>query len=162
DVFSTKVEGIKGKQAVEWGLVDAIAPPTAFAELVHARALARAAESDRPDDAQGFSLSPLTHRFVSVERADCLATITVRSFATLGESLEACRALDDAILDLRFNDPDLGTWVLRTEGEAADVIAADRALERDDWLAREVRLFWKRTLKRLDMSARTLVATVTP
>ncbi|HMK12363.1 MAG TPA: enoyl-CoA hydratase-related protein [Acidimicrobiales bacterium] len=162
DVFSTKVEGIKGKQAVEWGLVDAIAPPTAFVDLVRARALARAAESDRPDDAEGVELRPLEHGLVKVERGDGLVTITVQSFSTLDTSLEACRELDDAILDLRFNDPDLGTWVLQTAGDSADVVVADRELDRGDWLAREVRLFWKRTLKRLDMSARTLVALVTP
>ncbi|HTN80938.1 MAG TPA: enoyl-CoA hydratase-related protein [Acidimicrobiales bacterium] len=162
DVFSTKVEGIKGKQAVEWGLVDAIAPPTAFADLVRTRALARAAESDRPDDAEGFELRPLEHRFVEVVRTETAATVTVRAFGSLEESLEACRELDDAILDLRFNDADLGTWVLRTEGDASAVLAADEELDRGDWLAREVRLYWKRTLKRLDMSARTLVALVTP
>ena len=162
DVFATKVEGIKGKQAVEWGLVDAIAPPTAFAELVKTRALARAAQSDRPDDAEGVELQPLEHRFVDVERTESIATITVRSFSSLLESLAACRELDAAILDLRFNDAELGTWVFRTEGEAADVVAADLQIDHGDWLAREVRLFWKRTLKRLDMSARTLVALVTP
>ena len=94
DVFATKVEGIKGKQAVEWGLVDTIAPPTAFAELVRTRALARAAESDRPDDAEGVELGPIAHRFVSVERSEIAATITVRAFGSLEESLEACRELD--------------------------------------------------------------------
>ncbi len=105
---------------------------------------------------------PLEHRFVSVERAADHATITVRAFGTLLESLEACRELDDAILDLRFNDTEIGTWVLRTEGDPATVIAADHDLDHDAWLPREVRLFWKRTLKRLEMSARTLVTLVTP
>jgi benzoyl-CoA-dihydrodiol lyase len=163
DVFSTKVEGIKGKQAVEWGLVDSIAAPTAFADHVRSRALTRSAESDRPDvDDEKVVLEPLEHRFVSVERTADHATITVRAFGTLLESLEACRELDDAILDLRFNDTEIGTWVLRTEGDSATVIAADHDLDHDGWLPREVRLFWKRTLKRLEMSARTLVALVTP
>jgi benzoyl-CoA-dihydrodiol lyase len=162
DVFATKIEGIKGKQAVEWGLVDAIAPPTGFADLVKTRALARAAESDRPDGAEGVELRPLEHRFVDVERTESIATITVRAFATLEESLEACRELDDAILDLRFNDAELGAWVLRTVGEIDDVVAADRAMSDGGWLEREVRLFWRRTLKRLEMSARTLVTLVTP
>jgi benzoyl-CoA-dihydrodiol lyase len=162
DVFATKVEGVKGKQAVEWGLVDAVAPPTAFAELVRTRGLARAAESDRPDDAAGVELGPIEHRFVSVERNENVATITVRAFGSLEESLEACRELDHTVLDLRFNDSDIGTWVLRTEGEIDAVLAADRAISGDGWLEREVRLFWRRTLKRVEMSARSLVALVTP
>ena len=76
--------------------------------------------------------------------------------------LAAARQLDDAILHLRFNEPELGTWVLRTEGSADDVVAAEAILADDHWLAREVRLFWARTLKRLDLSARTLVALVEP
>ncbi len=164
DVFATKAEGIKGKQAVEWGLVDAIAPPSAFAELVRSRALARADESDRPDAGEGVPLGPLEHRFVTVgtDRALGVAHITVRAYRSLRESLEACRELDEAILDLRFNEPELGTWVLRTEGQADHVLAADEELAGADWLAREVRLFWGRTLKRLDVSSRTLVALVEP
>ena len=162
DVFATKAEGIKGAQAVEWRLVDAVAPPSRFADLVRERALARAAESDRPDDAEGVALGPIEHRFVTVELDTELATITVRAFSSLAESLEAARELDAAILDLRFNHPRIGTWVLRTDGERDDVLAADEEVARDGWLEREVRLIWKRTLKRLDMSARTLVALVTP
>jgi benzoyl-CoA-dihydrodiol lyase len=164
DVFATKAEGIKGRQAVEWGLVDAIAPPSTFDEFVASRALARAADSDRPDGAEGLRLGPLEHRFVAVDvdGAAGAATITVRAFSTLRESLEACRELDDAILDLRFNEPDAGTWVLRTEGDAERIVAADVEIGVDGWLQREVRLFWGRTLKRLDQSSRTLVALITP
>jgi benzoyl-CoA-dihydrodiol lyase len=162
DVFATKVEGIKGTQAVEWRLVDAVAPPSQFADLVRERALARATESDRPDDAVGVTLGPIENRFVAVDLDDELATITVRAFSSLAESLDAARELDAAILDLRFNHPSLGTWVLRTEGEIDGVITADEEASRDGWLEREVRLLWKRTLKRLDLSARTLVALVTP
>jgi benzoyl-CoA-dihydrodiol lyase len=164
DVFATKAEGVKGRQAVDWGLVDAIAPPSGFAELVTARALARAGESDRPDDAEGVRLRPLEHGFVASEVDDDagVATITVRAFSSLRESLEACRELDDAILDLRFNEPEAGTWVLRTEGEPERVTATDNEIGADGWLTREVRLYWGRTFKRLDQSARTLVALITP
>ncbi len=101
------------------------------------------------------------HRFVAVEldRAR-LATITVSAFSSLAESLDAARELDAAILDLRFNYPSIGTWVLRTVGEIDRVTTADEAIAEEGWLEREVRLLWKRTLKRLDMSARSLVALV--
>jgi benzoyl-CoA-dihydrodiol lyase len=164
DVFATKAEGVKGRQAVDWGLVDAIAPPSGFAELVTARATARAAASDRPDDSgQGVRLGPLEHRFVTcdVDQEGGVATITVRAFRSLLESLEACRELDDAVLDLRFNAPEAGTWVLRTEGDAEWALVADDEIGTDGWLPREVRLFWGRTFKRLDQSARTLIALIT-
>jgi benzoyl-CoA-dihydrodiol lyase len=164
DVFATKAEGVKGRQAVDWGLVDAIAPPSGFAELVRTRALARAESSDRPDDGDGVRLAPLEHRFVThdVDHGAGVATITVRAFSSLLESLEACRELDDTVLDLRFNEPEAGTWVLRTEGDTERVLAADDEIGADGWLPREVRLLWGRTLKRLDHSARTLVALITP
>jgi len=158
DVFATKSEGVRGQQAVDWGLVDAIAPPSQFDELVRARALARAEESDRPDGVVGAPLPAITGRFVTVDRSDRTATITVRGFATLDDAFAACRELDDALLDLRFNDPELGTWVLRTEGEQDD----SWALDERGWLGREVRLFWARTLKRLDLSSRSLVALIEP
>ena len=163
-MFATRAEGVKGKQAVEWGLVDAVAPPSAFAELVRSRAEARAAGSDRPDDGDGVPLGPLEHRFVDVaiDRELAVARITVRAYGSLAEALDTCRELDDTILDLRFNEPDVGTWVLRTEGGADRVLAGDEEIGASGWLAREVRLFWGRTLKRLDMSARTLVALVEP
>jgi benzoyl-CoA-dihydrodiol lyase len=167
DMFATKAEGAKGRQALDWDLVDHIAAPSAFEELVRARAEARASESDRPDGGDGedgVQLGALRHRFVSVEIDPELrvATIRVDAFASLRDSLEACRELDDAILDLRFNEPEIGTWVLRTAGDADQILAADSEIGSGGWLAREVRLFWGRTLKRLDLSSRTLVALVTP
>jgi len=164
DVFATKAEGVKGRQALEWGLVDAIAPPSSFDELVRARASERGAASDRPDAAEGAVLGPLEHRFVAVEldREVGVATIVVHAFSSLLESLEVCRELDDAILGLRFNEPDIGTWALRTEGEPDRIIAADAGVGCDGWLPREIRLFWSRTLKRLDHSSRTLIALITP
>jgi len=164
DLFATKAEGVKGRQAVEWGLVDAVAPASSFAELVARRAAVRAATSDRPDRAEGVVLGPLQHRFVAVtiDPALGVAHLAVRSFGSLLDALEACRELDDAVLDLRFNAPEIGTWVLHTEGDAANVQSADEEMGADGWLPREVRLFWGRTLKRLDLSSRSLIALVEP
>ena len=187
DVFATRAEGVKGQQAVDWGLVDAVAPRTAFDQLVHTRALARAAESDRPDDSPGVDLTPLQaepagdevryeHVTITIDRNIGAAHLTVRGPArpqpaTPDELVAAgaeawllatARQLDDAVLQLRFNEPELGTWILRAEGSADHVVAAEAVLADDQWLAREVRLYWARTLKRLDLSARTLVALVEP
>jgi benzoyl-CoA-dihydrodiol lyase len=188
DVFTTRAEGVAAAQALAWGLVDATATRRHFAREVEARARSRASGSDRPGG-PGVTLSPLVrtvegdtlrwpHVEVRVERAASAATIVVRApdspppsdadalVAAGADSwaLAACRALDDAILHLRFNEPAIGTWVLRSEGDPAAVVAADEALAAvgDHWLAREIRAYWARTLKRLDVSARTLVALVTP
>ncbi len=104
DVFSTKVEGIKGTQAVEWGLVDAIAPPTAFAELVRTRAVAGRPSPTGPTTPWVSTCARSGIGSYPSSAASDLATITVRAFGSLDESLEACRELDEAILDLRFND----------------------------------------------------------
>jgi len=196
DVFATRTEGVKGEQAVEWGLVDAIAPRSRFDEIVHARASARAAESDRPDGAAGIVLGPLErdglsyrHVGVEVDRDTGTARITVRAPSGSAPSgsapsgnqpsgdqptapadldagswvLAAARQLDDAVLRLRFNEPEIGTWVLRTEGEPDAVLAAEAVLrDANHWLAREIRLMWARTLRRLDLSARTLIALIEP
>ena len=190
DVFATRTEGIKGRQAVEWGLVDTIAPRSRFDGLVRERAQARAAESDRPDGGPGVSLAPLEVHVdddglrygsvsVAVDRGLRAAFVTVHApngrqpsdpaeLLATGASawvLSAVRELDDAILRLRFNEPEVGTWVLRSEGDPVLVAAAEELLgpgASDHWLAREVRLYWCRTLKRLDLSARTLVALVEP
>jgi benzoyl-CoA-dihydrodiol lyase len=164
DVFATRAEGVRGRQAVTWGLVDAVAPPSGFDALVRSRAEARAAESDRSDGGEGVVLGPLEHRFVTVDVDRDLAVghLTVRAFSSLTESLEACRELDAVVLDLRFNEPEVGTWVLHTEGDPASLLAADEELAAEGWLPREVRLFWGRTLKRLDVSARSLVALIEP
>ena len=187
DVFSTRAEGAKGQQAVDWGLVDAIAPRTSFADFVRERATTRAAGSDRPDEATGVVLPPLVRRVedddlryeyvdVVIDRDLGAAHITVHGPAATQPStpdelvaagatawvLAAARELDDAILHLRFNEPELGTWMLRTSGTTDGVAAAEAVLGDGHWLAREVRLFWCRTLKRLDLSARTLIALVEP
>ncbi len=168
DVFATRAEGVKGQQAVDWGLVDAVAPRTAFDELVHARALARAAESDRPDDAPGVDLTPLQRELAGDEVRYEHVTHHHRSQHRRGPHhraagrpgrnrrrptsssppaptawlLATARQLDDAVLQLRFNEPELGTWILRTEGSADDVVAAEAVLADDHWLAREIRLYW--------------------
>jgi len=191
DVFSTRTEGAKGRQALAWGLVDAIAPRSTFDETVAARAASLAARSDRPGPGSApLELAPLAvtddgtvRRYgsvtVAIDRDAHSATLTVTGPGT-GEAgdligrlerrpaavwaLAACRELDDAVLHLRTNEPAIGTWVLRTEGDPALVLAVDEALAgaSGHWLAREVRLYWAQTLRRLDLSARTLVALVEP
>jgi benzoyl-CoA-dihydrodiol lyase len=190
DWFSTKTEGVKGRQALEWRLVDAIAPPSAFGALVAERAAARAAQSDRPrpgqPDATGIVLpifgsstiissDGLNARWVTVtyDRTNGVARFTVRApgreanvaadAAGTGEWIvDAALELDHAILHLRFNEPTLGTWVLTTEGDADAVIAAEQNLGLDNWLSREARLLWSRVFKRFDVSSRTLIALIEP
>ena len=195
DVFTTRTEGIKGRQAVEWGLVDAIAPRSTFDQVVRDRALARAARSDRPDGAAGIVLPIFgsttvidgdrlrsTNVDVEIDRDLGTARITVRGpngtqptdaaelqgAATDGWLLASALELDHALLHLRFNEPEIGTWVLLTDGDGDAVAQAEAVLAdagttgADRWLVREVRLLWTRTLKRLDASARTLVALVEP
>jgi len=189
DAFATRTEGIRGRQAVEWRLVDHIAAASDWEALVDRRVAARAADSDRPVDAAGITLTPLertvdddTIRYstvsVEIDRRTGTATIDVAAptgeqptsgeeLATAGADawiLRAARELDDAILHLRFNEVEVGTWRFTTTGSAAAVLAAEDVLttDPDHWLTREVRLLWARTLSRLDVSARTLVATVEP
>ena len=188
DVFATRAEGAAGQHAVDWGLVDSVAPRSRFADHVATRAHALATQSGRPGGV-GIALTPLPRhhssggiRYSTVEviyeRGLGTATIVVRGPAGpqpatadqiegAGASwwpLAACRELDDAILHLRFNEPELGTWVFKTEGDPAAVLAVDEITSELDgyWLAREVRAYWARTLKRIDVSARTLVALVEP
>jgi benzoyl-CoA-dihydrodiol lyase len=182
DVFATRAEGVKGQQALDWGLVDAIAPRTRFDETVRERADARAGGSTRPTDATGITLTPLRcaaspdalhydHVDVAIDRPLGAAHITVRAPSTAPVAdpadldatawiLAAARQLDDAMLRLRFNEPEVGTWVLHTAGDPGAVLAAEDLLRAhaDDWLVNEVRLLWTRVLKRLDLSSRTLVA----
>jgi benzoyl-CoA-dihydrodiol lyase len=189
DVFATRTEGIKGQQALEWGLVDAIAPRSGFPEILAERANVRAAESDRPDGGPGVELTRLERSAtddgwrspnleVRIDRELGTAHLVVHApsadqptgseeLVTAGASawaLAACRELDDAVLRLRFAEPEVGTWVLETRGDPSAVIQVDDMLREhhDHWLARELRLYWARTLRRLDMSSRTLVALITP
>jgi benzoyl-CoA-dihydrodiol lyase len=189
DIFCTLVEGVKGKRAVEWGLVDAVSPNSKFADAVQTRAHALAAESDRPADARPCILTPLDgdisdsgyrYKFVSVtfDRIKRTGTLVMRApdepqpetpaaFAEAGDrawALRAFRELDDALLRLRLNEPEIGTIILRTEGDAERVRAVDRTLaaHQSDWLVREITHFIKRTLKRLDLTARSLIALIEP
>ncbi len=189
DFFSTTAEGVKGKRAVEWGLVDEVAARSEFSRRARALALELAAESDRPSEARGIVLEPLEprrlpagveYRFVTLEldRDRRVATLTVRApnapepsapdalveRGSRAWAIRAWRELDDALLDLRFNEPTIGVVLLRTAGDPVAVLAVDETLDRhrDHWLVREIRLLQKRALKRLDLTARTFYALVEP
>jgi benzoyl-CoA-dihydrodiol lyase len=189
DVFCTTTEGVRGQRAKDWRLVDHLAKPAGFAAAVKERALALAAHSDRPADAGGVTLTPLVridepdalryrHVDVAIHRVRRSATITVRApreappaeldaILAQGDAwwpLAMARELDDAILMLRTNELSIGTWVLRTEGEAAHVLEADAALARHarHWFVREATGMLRRTLARLDVSSRTIFALVEP
>jgi benzoyl-CoA-dihydrodiol lyase len=189
DFFCTTEEGVKGQRAVEWGLVDEVVPRSRLAEVVAARARELAARSDRPAGARGLRLTPLertvagdairySHVACAIDRKRGVAEITVtgpaapppadaRGVHAQGSAfwpLVVARELDDLVLHLRTNEEDVGLWVFRTEGRADLVEACDRLLadHRDDWLVREIRLYWKRTLKRLDVTARSTFALIEP
>jgi len=189
DIFCTTTEGVRGQRAKEWRLVDEVAKAQDFARVVKERALALAAQSDRPPDAKGVALVPLEraiddagyhYRFVDVrvDRARRTATFTVRgpqgqqpagidAIVAAGASwwpLQMARELDDAILSMRTNELDLGVWLMKTEGDLAAVQAADATLleHRKHWFVREVVGMLRRTLARLDVSARSMFALVEP
>ncbi|HMM74902.1 MAG TPA: 2,3-epoxybenzoyl-CoA dihydrolase [Gammaproteobacteria bacterium] len=185
DVFATTTEGVRADRAKQWGLVDHLAKPAAFAQAVREHTARLAAASTRPDAAQGIRLTPLARREdaaglhyehveVAIDRTARTARITVRAPAhaqpqdlagihAAGAAwwpLAMARELDDAILLLRSNEPELGTWCLTSAGDAAAVLAVDETLERfrDDWLVRETRGLLRRTFARLDLSSRTMFA----
>ncbi|TSE25251.1 Benzoyl-CoA-dihydrodiol lyase [Tepidimonas sediminis] len=189
DVFCTSMEGVRGQRAVDWRLVDAVAKPAQFEQVVRERAERLAARSDRPAQARGVPLPPLQRAFgpdgvtyrhveVSIDRARRVATLTVRapsgSQPTDIAGIEAAgadwwplamgRELDDAILHLRTNELTIGTWVLRTEGDAAAVLACDDALQAhaDHWFVRATTGLLRRALARLDVTSRSLVALIEP
>jgi len=189
DVFCSVEEGVRGKKAVDWRLVDETVAKSRWDEAVKARAAEIAARSDRPKDAKGVKLTPLArnisgdlisypHVKVEIERARGLATISVRGPAAavpasiaaahqLGDQfwpLAVARELENAVLHLRFNEPKIGLIVLRTEGEAKAVLDHDAFLAKhqNDWLMREIRHYLKRVLKRIDVTAKSFVALVEP
>ena len=188
DLFCTSADGIRADRAKAWGIVDETAPPSKFKDLVAKRAKALAALSDRPVSAKGVKLPELersvsddriAYRWVEValDRDRRLATITVTapdSVETTVPEIEAAgagwwplavaRELDDAMLLLRLNFLDLGLWVLKTRGPADAVLAADAALadHAGHWFVREVVGLLRRTLARLEVSARSLYAVVEP
>jgi len=187
DVFCTTEEGVRGQRAVQWRLVDEVVPPSAWDAKVAERARAMAMLSDRPA-AAGIVLTALDrviadhdvgypHVHVALHRDARRATITVRGPTALPADLAGihaqgaafwplalARELDDALLHLRLNEPDLGLIVFRSAGDPAAVLAADALLEAhaDDWLVREIRLLLKRVFKRVDMTARSLVTLIEP
>ena len=187
DMFCATEEGVRGSRAVEWRLVDEVVPPSSWDETVRARALELAAGSDRPENAQGIALTPLERRVseraieypnlrVELDRARRQAVLTLRGpeapvdaagIQAAGADfwpLALARELDDAILHLRCNEPELGILVFRSEGDPEKVLAFEAVLDnRDaDWLRREIRLYWKRVLKRIDLTSRSLFALIEP
>jgi benzoyl-CoA-dihydrodiol lyase len=189
DFFGTVAEGVKGRRAVEWRLVDAVYPTSQFRERVAKRAQELAKLSDRPADAKGITLNPLNPKVESdairysavtleIDREKRVADLTVRGpegpqpstaeeIQAAGDQfwpLRAFRELDDALLRLRVNEPLVGTVVVRTQGDAAAVLALDEILLRnqDHWLTREIVHLIKRTLKRMDLTSRSFFALIEP
>jgi benzoyl-CoA-dihydrodiol lyase len=172
DVFATRPDGVKGRTAVEWRLVDELAPPRRFTEAVRERARELADRSTRPVDEPGVELTPLVRdRYVTTEldRDAGTVTITVHAPAAVEERRDAefwplamTRELEDLILRLRTNEPELGTWLVRTEGDQDTVEAYERLLDGDGWFAGEIVQYYKRTLKRLDVTSRSLIALIEP
>jgi benzoyl-CoA-dihydrodiol lyase len=189
DVFCTTEEGIKGKRAVDWRLVDEVVPGSKLEQTVAERAKQFAAKSQRPSGAKGVALKPLKRErsantveystlTVELQRAERLAAISVRgphvappasadAMAELGCEfwpLRLARELDDAILDIRANELDAAAIVFTSSGDPAEVLAYDRFLDANanHWLVREIRGLWKRVLKRVDLTSRSLVALVEP
>jgi benzoyl-CoA-dihydrodiol lyase len=189
DLFCTSVEGVRGQKAKDWRLVDDIAKPAQFAAKVQERALQLAAGSDRPANGKGVALTPLnrtietdalryTHVTVEIDRAKRTATFTVKAPADRQPTdvagieaaganwypLQMARELEDAILSMRTNELDIGTWLIKTEGDAAAVLATDATLlaNSSHWLVRETVGLLRRTFSRLDVSSRSLFALVEP
>ncbi|MBC7703406.1 MAG: benzoyl-CoA-dihydrodiol lyase, partial [Rhodoferax sp.] len=189
DIFCTTTEGIRGQKARDWRLVDHLVKPAVFAQTLRERALKLAEASDRPIDGKGIALVPISRRVqadalhyshvtVAIDRARRAATFTVaapdgQSLATLEAILAAgalwwplamARELEDAILHMRTNEPGIGIWIFKTQGDAANVAAVDAALlaHSSHWFVRETIGLLRRTLSRLDVSSRTLFALVEP
>jgi benzoyl-CoA-dihydrodiol lyase len=189
DVFSTLAEGLKAKRAKDWGLIDGYFPTSRFQEGVAARVREIVKESEGEERGPGIKLNPLDvevtgegreYRHVSVKynRAGRYADLTVRGpaadqpasaeeIARLGDSywpLRAYRELDDALLHLRMNEPEIGLVLIRTEGDIENVLAVDKTLvaNRDHWLVREIILHMARVLRRLDLTAKSFFALVEP
>jgi benzoyl-CoA-dihydrodiol lyase len=187
DIFCTTPEGVRGQKAKDWRLVDDIAKPAIFAAKVQDRALQLAQKSDRPAQARGVVLTPIQRdtqpdalRYsqvqVQIDRHKRTATFTVHAPSgsqpqTLGEieaagaawyPLTLARELEDAVLSMRTNELDIGTWLIKTEGDAAAVLLMDQTLitHQQHWLVRETIGYLRRTFSRLDVSSRSLFALV--
>jgi benzoyl-CoA-dihydrodiol lyase len=190
DVFCTVEEGVKGKRALDWRLVDEIIPNAQFEETVALRAQELAEQNPKPEGQSGIRLEPLQRTMaedgslaystvqVQIDREKGLATLLIlgpeegapesaealRAQGASSWMLRCARELDDAILHLRFNELSLGTWLFKTQGDAQKVIAHEQRLldQQDSWLAREILLYWKRILKRVDVTSRSLVTLIEP
>jgi benzoyl-CoA-dihydrodiol lyase len=187
DIFCTTTEGVRGQKAKDWRLVDDIAKPAVFEQAIRQRAEALGAQSDRPADGKGVALTPLQrsieddalryqHVRVEMDRAARTATFIVSApqgdqptdIAAIEQAgadwfpLALARELDDAILSMRSNELDLGTWLIRTEGDANAVLQMDATLaeHREHWLVGATIGHLRRTLARLDVSARSLFALI--
>ncbi|HEY0140630.1 MAG TPA: 2,3-epoxybenzoyl-CoA dihydrolase [Thermoanaerobaculia bacterium] len=187
DVFCTTAEGIGGKKAKDWGLVDEVVPPRTFPEKVQERAKALAEQTDRPKDAKGIALTPLRrtlddsgihydHIDVAIDQGARTITITVAAPSNEEpDSIDAivergaqwwplamARELDDAILHLRTNVREAGIWIVKTRGESDAVLRMDRALDahQQHWFVRETVNFIRRTFARLDVSSRSIYAVI--
>ena len=189
DFLCTTSEGVRGKRALEWRLVDELSPRSNFDQAVVEKASETAQNSDRPESAQGIELTPLhrqidadqiqyNHVEIQLDRELGVANILVKGpsedppanvpgIHAAGDSfwpLAFARELDDAVLHLRLNESEAGTWVFRSQGDGGLVAAYDNLLldNASDWLVREIILYLKRTLKRLDVSSRSLVTLIEP
>ena len=189
DVFCTLEEGVKGQRALDWQLVDEIVSASDFDSAVEKSAQKLAATSDRPSDGKGIVLEPLKRRSTPDHLAYCAVDLTISrdiGVATLTISgpqsppptdlaelinsgsafwpLRTARELDDAILYLRFNEPEIGVLKFASHGDLSRVLSYDQFLEQhsDHWLCREIRLYWKRVLKRLDVTSRSMVSVIEP
>ena len=190
DVFCSIEEGIKGKRAADWDLVDEVVPNSKFEEIVSERAKEFANRSSRRSAKKGVQLTPLKRKFddngcvtystvdVTIDRDRRVVTVHIfaptndaaKSLDDLHSSgadtwmLRSARELDDATLHLRLNELEAGVITFKTSGDADRLIAHEQFLleNRDDWFANEILLYWKRVLKRIDLTSRSLVATVEP
>jgi benzoyl-CoA-dihydrodiol lyase len=173
DVFCTTAEGVRADRAKEWKLVDHVAKPQQFAEMVKARALELAKTSDRPGG-KGIELTPLgENRFIDVSIDSSSRTATITAIGPKNPKLEKtadwyplrlARELDRAILDLRTNHNDVGLWLLKTRGEIEPLLQLDSFLEKNksDWFVRETLGYLRRIFSRLDVSSRSMFAIIEP
>ena len=186
DVFCLIEEGVKGKRAKDWRLVDEVVSNSTFDWTVRERAMEFAERIRKPDGAKGIALGPLTrtisengvrYEFVEVEidRDGRCAAITISgpdedvpanmdALHRQGDQaylLKLCRELEDAILHLRFNEMEIGLWIFKSCGDPQKLLAHESLIQNSDhWFANEVRHYWKRTLKRIDVTSRSLAAFV--
>jgi benzoyl-CoA-dihydrodiol lyase len=189
DMFCTNPDGVRGQRAKDWRLVDEVVKPQQFAEHIKQRALKLAEQSDRPTDAKGVALTPVTRTVdeaglhyeyvdaqvnrdartvtLTVRAPESVLEYTVESAVAAGASwwpLQMARELDDAVLTLRTNELDLGLWILKATGNSDAVLAADEFLlnHQENWFVREVLGMMRRTFARIDVSSRSLYAIVEP